>query len=39
MSAEPPEAASYAVGMSAASRTESPRVLVAEDDSRLAGML
>lgn len=31
-------AASYAVGMSA-SASEGPRVLVAEDDSRLAGML
>lgn len=39
MSTDEPGAASYAVGMSAASRTENPRVLVAEDDSRLAGML
>lgn len=39
MSADGSDAASYAVGMSAASRTEGPRVLVAEDDSRLAGML
>jgi two-component system, OmpR family, response regulator QseB len=39
VSTEGSETASYAVGMSAASRTDGPRVLVAEDDSRLAGML
>lgn len=39
MSTERTEGASYAVGMSAASRTDSLRVLVAEDDRRLAGML